>query len=1101
MIMKSFLTTNGYGCRHLYQKRNLSLGLLLFLIANGAQANDLGNEFSRNRIEHLKGEYSALSDAQLELGGRVVNKQGQGIAGVTVKVKGGTLSTSTDQEGRFRINVTANTMLTLTAVGYREKEIAAPANGELQVTLESSVQGLEEVVVVGYGTQKKAVVSGAIATVKGSDLAKSSSVNLSNSFAGRLPGVTAMQSNGEPGGDGSTIRIRGINSLSGGNTSPLVVIDGVPQRAGGLDRINPNDVESVSVLKDASAAIYGSRAGNGVILVTTKQGKIGKPQFSYDFSYGIQRPTRTPKMANSAQYTSIMNEVTKVYPEDASKWGDIWNQINTGDGTYTGKNGVQNPAYAPDVRQKYMDGSDPLRYPNTDWFGATIKDWSPQQRHNLQINGGTENTKYLISFGYLNQDAIYKNSATFFKQYDLRANLEFKLGKYVTARWGITGREESRNFPTRGAGDIFRSLIRGLPISVATWPNGLPGPDLENGANPVVITTGETGYDRNTRDYLQNTGAIDFRIPGVEGLKLTGTASLDKYWGRSKRWETPWTLYEWDNATFEADGVTPVLSGYIPKGIEPKAQLREAAEDQLAINLSALLSYDKTFNGVHNFSAIAGLTRETVHNNGFFAARKDFASTLLEQLNFGDRDRQTLGNENVYDRARLSYYGRVNYNYQEKYMVEFNWRVDGSYVFPTNQRFGFFPGISAGWRVSEEGFFKDHISFINNLKLRGSWGQMGAEAYYDNTFQEYKYLSLMNTGEGVFSDKLYQTLYESTIPNPNFTWEVANNSNIGLDASFLNHKLTLEFDYFYNKRTSVLTKNPGVVPISSGISGNLPIANLGNLTNKGYEFKLTYSDRVGDFSYNVGVNGGYAKNNVQYSSDVANTLPYQQQIGKVTDSWLVYLYDGVFKDQADIDANTVDYSPLGLKNGTLLPGDMKYVDYNGDGKITSDDRVRLDKNGTPTFTGGVVLGAQYKGFDLSVLIQGATGGMRRMGPTESGSIGNYLEWNYDNRWSIDNPSDVDPRLTNRSDTYYTSTDNTYWIRSTNYIRLKNVELGYNLPNDFVKRIGMNSIRFYSNGMNLLTFDKIKIWDPESESGSGQFYPQSKIITFGIKAGF
>ncbi|WP_400261977.1 SusC/RagA family TonB-linked outer membrane protein [Sphingobacterium sp. SG20118] len=844
-----------------------------------------------------------------------------------------------------------------------------------------------------------------------------------------------------------------------------------------------------------------SRAGNGVILVTTKQGKVGKPQFSYDFSYGIQRPTRLPKMANSAQYTSIMNEVTQVYPEDPSRWSDIWKDINTGDGTFIGKDGKNDQAFTPEERQKYMDGSDPLRYPNTDWFGSTIKDWSPQQRHNVQISGGSETTKYLVSLGYLDQDAIYKNSATFFKQYDFRANLEFKLGKYVTARWGITGREESRNFPTRGAGDIFRTLIRGLPINIATWPNGKPGEDLEAGLNPVVITTGATGYDRNTRDYLQNTGALDFRIPGVEGLKLTGTASIDKYWGRSKRWETPWTLYRWDNASFEADGVSPLLTGFIPDGIDSKAQLREAAEDQLAINLSALLSYDKTFNGGHNFSTIAGLTRETVTNNGFYAARKDFASTLVEQLNFGDLDRQTLGNENVYDRARLSYYGRVNYNYQEKYLFEFNWRVDGSYVFPTNKRFGFFPGISAGWRVSEEGFFKDNVSFVNNLKLRASWGQMGAEAYYEGAFQEYKYLSLMNTGQGVFSDKLYQTLYESTIPNPNFTWEVANNSNIGLDASFLNHKLALELDFFYNKRTNVLTKNPGVVPISSGISGNLPIANLGNLVNKGYEFKLTYNDKVGDFSYNIGVNGGYAKNDVQYSSDVVNTLPYQQQIGKVTDSWLVYLYDGVFKDQAAIDANTVDYTPLGLKGGKLLPGDMKYVDYNGDGKITSDDRVRLDQNGTPTFTGGVVLGGQYKGFDFSVLLQGATGGMRKMGPTESGAIGNYLEWNYDNRWSIDNPSAVDPRLTNRSDTYYTSTDNTYWIRSSNYIRLKNVELGYTLPSDLMKSIGMNSIRFYTNGINLLTFDKIKIWDPESESGSGQFYPQSKIITFGIKAAF
>ncbi len=412
----------------------------------------------------------------------------------------------------------------------------------------------------------------------------------------------------------------------------------------------------------------------------------------------------------------------------------------------------------------------------------------------------------------------------------------------------------------------------------------------------------------------------------------------------------------------------------------------------------------------------------------------------------------------------------------------------------------FFPGISAGWRISEESFFKDNVSFVNNLKIRGSWGQMGAEAYYGGSLQEYKYLSLMNTGSGVFNDRIFQTLYESDIPNPAFTWEVANNSNIGLDATLFSNKLSIELDYFYNKRTNVLTKNPGVIPVSTGISGNLPIANLGNLTNKGYEFNISFRDQKGDFSYNVGINGGYAKNNVQYSSDPPNTLDYQKQIGKVTDAWLVYLYDGIFIDQASIDANTIDYSALGLRDGRLLPGDMKYVDYNGDGKITSDDRVRLDKNGSPTFTGGITLGADYKGLDLSVLLQGATGGMRRIGPTESGLIGNYLEWNYNNRWSIDNPSDVDPRLTNRGDAYFTG-DNTYWVRSTNYLRIKNVELGYTLPSTLTSKIGLNSLRIYTNGINLVTFDKIKIWDPEANNSTGQYYPQSRILNFGLKAAF
>ena len=1085
------------------RKSCLKTDLRRFLWVGGAAFISLSFSPMENYGRSLNAEHLISKTAQetITVRGTVRNQQtNEPIVGTTVSIVGTSLATATDENGRYELQkVPVNAQIRFSTVGMTTVTQDVNRKQTIDVALSNDSE-IEEVVVVGYGTQKKAVVSGAIATVKGEELAKSSSINLSNSFAGRLPGVTAMQSSGEPGGDGSSIRIRGINSLSGGNSDPLIVIDGVPQRAGGMDRINPNDVESVSVLKDASAAIYGSRAGNGVILITTKQGVVGKPALSYDVTVGIGRPTRTPKMANSEQYTSIINEVTRVYPQDPSKWNDIWNAFNTGTGVYDGASDNIEPVYTPEERQKYADGSDPLRYPNTDWFSSTLKNWSPQQRHNLQLTGGTEKTRYLISLGYLNQDANYKNSATFYKQYDLRANLEFKLNDYVTARLAITGREESRNFPTRNAETIFRSLIRGLPINIATWPNGLPGPDLENGANPVVITTGDTGYDKNVRDYLQNTGILDVKIPGVEGLKVSGTASLDKYWRRGKRWETPWTLYDWDKVSFEDDGVTPKLSGYVPKGIDPKAQLREAAEDQLAVNLSALISYETRLKDVHSIAAIAGVTREKVTNNGFYASRMDFPSTQLDQLNFGDRERENLGNENVFDRARLSYYGRVNYDYQQKYLFEFNWRVDGSYIFPPNKRFGFFPGVSAGWRISEENFFRDNVSFVSNLKLRASWGQMGAEAYYGGTLQEYKFLSLMNTGSGVFNDKVFQTLYESDIPNPNFTWEVANNSNIGLDAAFFNNKLSLELDYFYNKRTSVLTKNPGVIPISSGIADNLPIANLGNLINKGYEFKLTYTDRKGDFSYNVGVNGGYAKNNVQYSSDVPNTLPYQQQIGKVTDSWLVYLYDGVFIDQASIDANTIDYSPLGLKDGTLLPGDMKYVDYNGDGKITTDDRVRLDKNGTPTFTGGITLGGQYKGFDFSVLLQGATGGMRRIGPTESGLIGNYLEWTYQNRWSIDNPSDVDPRLTDRSDRYYVG-DNTYWIRSTNYLRLKNVEIGYSLPEAWLSKIKLSNVRVYANGINLLTFDKIDIWDPESNNSTGQYYPQSKIINFGMKVGF
>ena len=352
-------------------------------------------------------------------------------------------------------------------------------------------------------------------------------------MAGRLPGITALQRTGEPGFDGSTIRIRGTNTL--GNSGPLVVIDGVPDRAGGFDRLNPADIESMSVLKDASAAIYGARAANGVILITTKQGKVGKPVVSYDFNYGWQQPSVVPKMSNAAQYGEMLNEQVLFGSVPYEQWTAASQAFKT-TGFYVRTDNAQrvNAFYTPQDMQKFADGSSPLTHPNTDWYKAVFRDWSPQQQHTLQVSGGSENIRFLASLGYQNQDAYYKNSATGYKQYDLRINLDAKVNKYITTNLGITAREEYRFFPTVGAGDIFRMLIRGKPTEVAIWPNGEPGIDIENGQNPVVITTGATGYDRNKRDYLQTNGQVELRNPWIEGLKITLQGAVDKFNARSK---------------------------------------------------------------------------------------------------------------------------------------------------------------------------------------------------------------------------------------------------------------------------------------------------------------------------------------------------------------------------------------------------------------------------------------------------------------------------------------------------------------------------------------------------------------------------------------
>ncbi|QRQ99776.1 SusC/RagA family TonB-linked outer membrane protein [Dyadobacter sandarakinus] len=1045
--------------------------------------------------------------AQVTVKGKVQDTKGTGLPGVSVVVKGTTAGTVSDNEGVYTISAPDNATLVFSFIGYLTQEAVVGNKSNIDVTLLDDTKALEEVVVVGYGTAKKATLTGSVVAVKGAELEKAPSANLSNTLGGRLPGVSTVQASGEPGYDGSAIRIRGTNSL--GNSNALIVVDGVPNRSGGLDRLNPADIESISVLKDAAAAIYGSRAGNGVILITTKRGKSGKPQLSYDMNIGMGQPAILPKMSSAAEYATIRNELQIYDNLPAGQWAGALQGFNsTGNYTRTDNKDVVTATFQPGDIQKYRDGSDPLIHPNTDWYGEVIRKWSPQQRHNVQLMGGSDNINYLASLGYINQDGNYVNSATGYKQYDMRVNLDTKINKYLKAKLGVALREEFRHFPNGGgAGDIFRMLMRGKPTEVAIWPDGRPGPDIENGQNPAIITTNQTGFNNDKRDYIQTNGALEFDVPGVTGLKVMAMAAVDKMMRRQKSFQKPWTLYYWDKKSYEADNVTPILTGNV-RSTFTDPRLTESSSQELSVQLTGQVSYEKSF-GAHNFNVMGGIQREKVDADGFFAFRRYFISPVVDQLFAGGTAEQNINNFDLYSRARLSYFGRAGYNYKEKYLAEFLWRVDGSYIFPKDGRFGFFPGVSAGWRVSEESFWKNNIRFLNNLKVRGSWGQMGAEPYFlgTETLAEYQYLSTMGFGQYVVNDQVVKTLSETRVANGQFTWEVANNSNFGIEGTLLNDKLSFEFDYFVNNRSKILIPKIGSTPSSAGIDGKLPPQNLGKLQNKGFEFKVSYDGNVKDFTYSVSVNGGYAKNQIKYWDETPGAPSYQRTTGMPYQSFLVYQFDGSFKDQAEIDANPIDYSAIA---GTLLPGDMKFKDVGGpdgkpDGKITADDRLRSEKVQRPWFTGGASINLGYKAFDLSILFQGAAGGLQLVGLTESGDIGNYLQYDYNHRWTIDNPDTRYPRLTNRNNRYYTNTDqagfNNYFLKSNDYLRLKNIELGYNLPSEFGSKIGLSKFRVYVNALNLMTFSKIKIWDPEATSTSGQYYPQSRIINAGIRVGF
>ncbi len=1035
------------------------------------------NDFPSNLTKHVKRlEKSEIKRVQEKsIVGTVTDiSDNSPLPGVNIIAKGTAIGTVTDVDGNYRLSVPDDTQtLLFSSVGYTTEEVTIGNQTVVDVSMAPDITSLSEVVVVGYGEQKKVTVTGSVSSVEGQELAKTPTMNVSNSLVGRLPGLASVTRSGEPGYDGSTIRIRGVNTL--GNNDALVVVDGVPGRS--LERIDPSSIESVTVLKDASAAIYGAQAANGVILITTKRGKTGKPQISLNLNQGYNRPTRIPQMADAAQYATMLNEI------------DMYRNRPL--------------RFTPEDIQKYRDGSDPWSYPDTDWFGEVLKPWSGQNYGNLSISGGSENLRYFLQAGAKNQDGYYYHSATKYSQYDFRSNLDGKLSDHVNLSFDVAGRQENRNFPVRSAGSIFRMVMRGKPNMPAYWPDGTPGPDIEYGDNPAVVSTDATGYDRDTWYILQSNARLNIEVPWVEGLSFVGNAAVDKSFRFHKRFETPWYLYSWDGQSYDANDNPVLVKG--KKGFDDP-RLSEDMEVHQQILLNARLNYERTIADNHTFSFMAGTESRTGKGDRLNAYRRYFVSTTVDQM-FAGGDAEKDNGGSAYENARLNYFGRVNYNYSDKYLAEFVWRYDGSYIFPESKRFGFFPGISAGWRISEESFWQNSLPFIDNFKLRASWGQTG-----NDRIDEWQYLSsyafgrwdapdgsAMSNQPYIFGiDQENKALYESRIPNPSVTWEVANQSDIGFEAGLLGSRLTIEADYFLNKRSQILWWRNASVPTSTGLS--LPRENIGKVSNKGFDFSVGYRDEAAGLRYQVTLNGGYSRNEITFWDESPGAPEYQQSTGypiptnpNSPDNDLYYQAIGIFRDSAAVDA----YPHW----DGARPGDVIFEDVNKDGVIDANDRVRNDKTNIPRFTGGLSLNLQYKQFDLSVLFQGATGAVRYI-YTESGEIGNFLQDYYDNRWTPENPDASYPRTFNRDDEYWRNQRNTIWLYKTDYLRLKNFELGYNLPVGLNERLGIQGFRVYVSAYNLLTFTPdLKDFDPEQDNASGQSYPLQKVVNAGLSLTF
>ena len=991
----------------------------------------------------------SINQQDKRVSGVVLDDTGTPVIGANVLVKGTTIGTITDMDGRFSLEAPSGAVLQISYIGFLTQEVTVGNQNEISISLREDAEALDELVVVGYGTQKKGVVTGSITTAKGDDLIKSPTQNFGQSLAGRVPGLIVTNGSGEPGADGVSINIRGKSTT--GNNDPLILIDGIAGR-GSLDRLNPNDIESITVLKDASAAIYGSRSANGVILVTTKRGKIGKPTISYSFNVGLQQPTRVPDMADAATFASVANELD----------------------TYEGRT----PRYTAEQIELFRNGSDPINYPNTNWVEETLKDVALQHRHNISVTGGTENVRYWVGGGYSKQEGIFKNGSTQYQQYDVRSNIDAQITKDLKVSVDISSRLEDADFPSISAGDIFWRITRTYPTILAKYPNGLPTNGLDY--NPIVACTDATGYEYDKKAIFNGTLTADWNLSWLlDGLSVNAYLAYDRTGKDHKKWQTPWSYYQYDEAT---DTYTEHMNPTIQQ-----TSLKQEHTADWSLTLNARLNYQKTF-GQHGIDAILGFEQNSYRSDNFWASRGNYMSTAIDQLFAGSSDKNYYDNSgSASETARRSYFGRVAYDFAGKYMAQFNFRYDGSYIFQPGQRWGFFPGVSVGWRLSEENFIKDNVDWISNLKLRASYGRQG-----NDNIDPFQYLLQYQFGRNyVFGDTDILGVYQSGLPNYNVTWEVADTYNVGMDGTFWNGLLGFEVEYFRTKRSNILAKRNASIPKYTGLI-DLPNENIGRVQNQGIEIQLNHYSRIGEVNFRASGNFMFARNKVLFIDETpwGEGHEYMNETGGPMGASLYYQSLGIFRDQADLDS----YPHL----ASARPGDLKFEDVDGDGEITSLDRVRADLTGFPEIIFGLNLAADWKNFDISVLFQGQARAIKDV-ISRMDATSNFYKWRAEDRWTEDNPDGTMPRAGGTIN-YGVETPSTFWTKNASYLRLKNLEIGYSLPTVWFNKYKISNCRIYLSGQNLFTLDHLKYVDPEG-SGEGSYYPQMRIFNIGCNLTF
>ena len=984
--------------------------------------------------------------------GLITDIKNEAIIGASISIKGEKTGSVSDASGNFSLSVpVGKSAILVSFIGCETQEIILGEKDFYRIKLFEKSKDIDEVVVVGYATQRKATVTGSVASVKGDDVKKSPEANITNTLVGRMPGLIANNRSGEPGNDYSEILIRGKGTI--GDTQPLFVIDGVANRYGGIDRLNSSDIESITILKDASAAIYGAQGANGVILVTTKRGVSSKPVITYEGSYGLSENTRTPKLMDAYQYMTYMDEIAAYeYPADKTQQKFLG------------------------IKEHYLDGTINTKiWGNTEWMSAVFQRSAPKTQHSISVRGGNDKVKYYVSGAFLYQEPCYKNTNFNFNTNQLRASIDANITNDLKVNVDISTREEIRNESNYSTGSLFWEAFNAYPYLHDYYDNGLPASGIAWGNNVAILAAGGTGYYKVNDNFINSKVGFDLKLPWItNGLYFNGYLALDKQFRNEKK-----LMGQWDAYTYDAvkDTYTDI---YATTG-DGNINLSQRIDSKSMSTVLMRLGYERRFKD-HNINAFVAYEQSRDENNWFSAYRKNLPNTQVDYLFAGaDADKTNNGASTIF--ARQNLFGRLSYAFKDKYLAEFTYRHDGSMNFAPGKRWGNFPGLSIGWRMSEEEFMKKY-DFINELKVKASVGQLG-----NDRVSPFQYLTAfyLNPGAQLGVNTVRTNGFTvGTTPNTNITWEVSTNYNIGFESQFLHGMFSFDAQYFYSYRSNILIPRNASVPGYTGLT--LPDENIGVIANQGIELEFAHHNKLGEFTYSIGGNFTFARNQIISIDEAADVPEWQKRTGYSIDSYLVYKSNGLFQTSTDVVSTKARLA------GTQA-GDIKYINYDAtDNAITDRDKVRIHQSPTPEIVYGITMNGGWKEFELSVLLQGQALATTMIQPYTYNRDVDY----FTNRWisNTETPNAKYPRAFSKNDPI-NSLPSDFWLNDASFIRLKNLQLSYNFKGEWLKTMKIQNLRVYFAGSNLLTFSKIKILDPETIDSGGLYYPQQRIYNFGV----